>query len=345
MCIRVKELTDREAPDWDAFVGSIPEAKIYHLASWKKVISRVFGNDGHYLFAENRSNEICGVLPLVRLKSLIFGDYLVSMPYFNYGGAVANGDGVSEQLMHSAGKLANKLGVSHIEFRDVIPRKGDWPVKTNKVTMTLPLPDTADQLWKDLGSKRRAQIKRPLREDPEIVSGGMELVDDFYRVFSENMRDLGTPVYSKFFFKEIIKQFPEFCTLIAVYLKGIPVGAAFLISYRGTMEIPWASTIRSVNNLGVNMLMYWEALKYAIDTQNSVFDFGRCTIDSGTYRFKKQWGAEKQQLYWHYHLVEGHGLPQLNPENPKYRLAINAWQRLPLTIANVLGPFLVKNLP
>ena len=211
--------------------------------------------------------------------------------------------------------------------------------------MILPLPDTEGQLWKDIGSKRRAQVKRPLRENPRVVVGRSELIDDFYRVFAENMRDLGTPVYSKLFFGEIISRFPEHCTIIIVYLEGNPVGAAFLISYKGTMEIPWASTIKRVNHLAINMLMYWEALKHAINTNNDYFDFGRCTVGSGTFRFKKQWGAQTRQLYWHYYLTEQNELPELNPGNPKFQLAIRLWQVLPVYLTKLVGPGIAKNLP
>jgi hypothetical protein len=123
------------------------------------------------------------------------------------------------------------------------------------------------------------------------------------------------------------------------------VAAAFLIGYGGRLEIPWASTIRDVNHLSINMLLYWEVLKYAIQHQYRIFDFGRSSRDSGTYFFKRQWGAHPQPLYWHYWLRGDRKLPALNPQNPKYALAINIWKHLPLFIANRLGPSVVKYLP
>jgi len=329
----------------DQFVTSWEKSSVYHLTGWCSLVGKIFGNSYSYFFAESEQKEVIGVLPVVRLKSKLFGDYMVSMPYFNYGGAVAINDDVEAELINMAISAATDAGVQHIEFRDSKKRLAWGPVRTDKVVMVLPLPDDPDILWKQLGSKRRSQIKRPQREGVEVKHGGFDLLDDFYRVFAQNMRDLGTPVYSKHFFAEILHQFQDKTQLIIVYNKGQPVSGAFLIGFRGKLEIPWASTLRKANSIGVNMLMYWEVLKYAINNKFKTFDFGRSSIDSGTYRFKKQWGAEPVQLYWHYWLNEGQNLPALTPSNPKYKLAIKAWQKLPLFVANRIGPMIVKNLP
>ena len=170
-------------------------------------------------------------------------------------------------------------------------------------------------------------------------------MDDFYAVFSRNMRDLGTPVYGKQFFRNILDAFPAQCRLMIVHLNNRPVAAGFLIGHRSTLEIPWASTLRDVNHLGMNMLLYWAVLKFGVKQDYSQFDFGRSSRDSGTFRFKQQWGACPRQLYWHYWLNNNEELPALNPDNPKYALAINLWRRLPLSVTEWLGPSIVKNLP
>jgi FemAB-related protein (PEP-CTERM system-associated) len=159
------------------------------------------------------------------------------------------------------------------------------------------------------------------------------------------MRDLGTPVYAKSFFRHILDRFPHACCLIIIRHENRPVAAAFLMGHRGTLEIPWASTLRDVNHLSINMLLYWEVLKYAIDNNYRLFDFGRSSKDAGTYRFKQQWGAQPRQCYWHYWLKQGTNLPALNPGNPRYALAIKIWRQIPLFLTTWLGPLIVKNLP
>ncbi len=339
----IRELGEDSA-NWDAFVQANAAASIYHLARWRELIHDCFGHETVYLQALDANDTVVGVLPLVRLKSRLFGDYLISVPFFNYGGALAVTAKIEIALMQRAEQLAQQFGVSHIEFRDTVERE-PWPKRTDKVAMLLRLPRSVEQLDKQIGSKLRAQIKRAQREQPEILQGGAELLDDFYTVFARNMRDLGTPVYSKQFFQKILQTFPDESRLIVLRHNGKPVSTAFLLGFKQTVEIPWASTLREVNQFSMNMLLYWEVLLYAIACKADTFDFGRSSRDAGTHKFKKQWGAEEVPLYWHYWLKDGGELPRLNPDNPKYRLAINVWRRLPVVLTKLIGPSLVKNLP
>ena len=332
------------AEEWNRYVESNPAASLYHRAEWQALIKKTFGHSGYYFSARDNTGHITGVLPLIRLRSRLFGDFMVSMPYFNYGGAVADHPLIEQRLMEAAAQQGARLGVSHIEFRDDTPRR-ELPARTEKVNMILPLPDTPDELWQAFTPKLRAQIKRPQRENPQVLTGGVEHLDDFYAVFSRNMRDLGTPVYSRTFFLNILDAFPDTSRLVVVRLADRPVAAGFLIGHRDTLEIPWASTLSDVNRLSINMLLYWEVLSYAVKQGYRNFDFGRSSKASGTYRFKQQWGAEPRALYWHYWQASGGTLPSLNPDNPRYALAIKIWQRLPLTVTTALGPLIVKNLP
>jgi serine/alanine adding enzyme len=211
--------------------------------------------------------------------------------------------------------------------------------------MLLDLPGSADELWKQFGAKLRAQIRRPQKEGATCVAGGAELLPEFYAVFSENMRDLGTPVYPVRFFARILGFLPDATRLFVVRWNGAPVAAALVISHGDTLEIPWASSLRRANAIGVNMLLYWSVLEFACQSGHRVFDFGRCTVDSGPHRFKKQWGATPRQLYWHYWLRDGGELPRLNHSNPRYAAAIALWRRLPLAVANRIGPLLIGSLP
>ncbi len=331
------------AKAWDNYVNAHPAASNYHLLRWKSVVEKSFGHRCHYLIAYER-DQVVGVLPLVQLQSKLFGNFMVSQAFFNYGGALGDSVEVEKKLMESGAELARTLGCSHVEYRDDFAREG-LPARTDKVAMMLALPTEADHLWDSIGSKLRAQVRRPQKEQCETKIGGIELLDDYYHVFSINMRDLGTPVYSKQFFSNILELFPKQSRLVVVYHQGQAVGTAFLLGYRDTLEIPWASTLRKVNHLSVNMLLYWRVLEFAISKGYRWFDFGRSTADAGTYRFKQQWGAKPRQLYWHYWLADGGELPQINPNNPKYKLLIAVWQRLPVWFTKIIGPFVVRNLP
>lgn len=332
------------APGWDNFVQKNDNTSLYHLSKWRTLIEKSFGHQSFYLCANDRNNNIVGILPLIRLKSKLFGDFLVSVPFFNYGGAVADTVEIEDRLIDHVNQLAIELGVQHVEYRDDLARQ-NLPAKTDKVNMMLALPDDPNILWNKFSPKLRSQIRRPERENPEVCIGHLELLNDFYRVFSINMRDLGTPVYHKSFFKNILSIFPDNSHILIIKHNGKPVAAAFLLGYKNTLEIPWASTLRKVNHLSMNMLMYWEILKFAIKNNYKYFDFGRSSRDSGTYRFKQQWGAVERPMFWHYWLPTGTEMPALNPSNPKYALVIAIWRRLPVFVTKLIGPLIVKNLP
>jgi serine/alanine adding enzyme len=339
----VSRMTSDSIDDWDRFVDSQPMASVYHQSAIRDIVQSSFGHECFYLIAR-REGEVVGVLPLVRLHSMLFGNYLVSQPFFNYGGVLAVNDVVRRLLLEAAATIAHDLGCSHVEYRDREAISG-LPVRTDKVAMWLTLPETQDALWQQVGSKVRAQIKRGARFKLLAQSGGVELLDDFYAVFAVNMRDLGTPVYSKAFFREILCSRLQDARLVVVRHAGKPVSVAFLIGYRGRMEVPWASTLRTANRFDANMFLYWELLCLACQSGYRTFDFGRSTEGAATYRFKKQWGAKPVPLYWHYWLREGGEPPKISPDNPKYRLVIGLWQRMPVWLTRLLGPGIVKYLP
>jgi len=318
----------------------------YHLIGWKDVIEKSFGHKTYYILSEDREKKINGILPLVRLKSILFGDFMISLPYFNYGGICADNKEISDQLLKESIDIAKSENVEHIEFRETSLLDKGLSVKTTKVSMMFDLPPEAEELWNSLGSKLRSQIRRPIKEGMYSKIGGMEELDSFYEVFSINMRDLGTPVYPKVFFKNVLKAFPTTSRICTVYSKeGQPVASGFVIGFKEKLEIPWASSLRDYNRYSPNMLLYWCLLKFACENRYKVFDFGRCTRDQGTYKFKEQWGAKPVPLYWYYWMRNGGPLPNFSPENPKYGTAINIWKRLPVGLTRLIGPFIVKNLP
>lgn len=339
-------LTDADRQRWDAFVLASDHSYCYHQSGWKDVIEKTFGHRTFYLLSEDESKNINGILPLVQLKSSLFGNFLVSLPYFNYGGACVSNREALHSLLSDAEYLARETNAEHIELRHTEPLYPNLPVKTNKVTMRLSLPEDAQTLLKSFPAKLRSQIKRAKKEGMVAIINKMDALDHFYAVFSRNMRDLGTPVYSKSFFRNILEFFPESTWISTVYTKeGLPVASGFLVGFKEHFEIPWASSLRKYNALSPNMLLYWSVLEFACKARCRVFDFGRSTPEEGTYRFKAQWGAKPVQLYWHYWLKNGGALPELNPKNPKFQLAIRLWRTLPVPLTRVLGPMIVKNIP
>ncbi len=330
--------------NWDAFVEQHPDASVYHLSGWRAVIQKSFGHECPYLVAK-RSGQVVGVMPLVRMQSRLFGHFMVSMPYFNYGGSLSYEAATDQALTRQAIELATAAGCRHIEWREPAQRPG-LPARTDKANMWLDLPADADTLWQRLGSKLRAQIKKAQASGLTYETGGLGLLDEFYRVFSTNMRDLGTPVYGKNFFENILREAPGHPVLvIGRTAHGHAVSAALLLRHGSRMEVPWASTLRKANALNANMGLYWHMLSHACQASCSIFDFGRSTKDAATYRFKKQWGAQPVDSYWNYWLPDAVSLPKFSPDNPKYRAAITVWKTLPLFLTERIGPLVAKNIP
>ncbi|MBC7837934.1 MAG: FemAB family PEP-CTERM system-associated protein [Nitrospiraceae bacterium] len=330
---------------WDHFVLGHPQASGYHTLAWRGVISTVFGHRTFYLMAKDEGGTILGVLPMVLTKSPMFGCFLTSMAFLNYGGVLADRSDVRLALLAAAGDTARGVGAAHIELRQTEPIETDWPVRSRKVSMRLALPPDYETLFKAYPSKLRSQIRRAQKEGMDVRVGGEELLEDYYRVFARCMRDLGTPVYEKGFFRSIVETFSKEVRLCVVSLKGMPLASGLLYGFRSTLEIPWAASDKRFSRLAPNMLLYSAVLEFACREGFKEFDFGRSSADSGTYRFKQQWGAHPRQLHWYYWLSGGQSVPELNPDNPKFKAAISVWQHLPLPVANTIGPHIVKYLP
>ncbi len=337
-------IADRhQLQDWADFLNHQAHTP-YHQLAWPALIQKAFGHEHLVLIAHNTSNDIIGGLPLTLFSSKLFGRFAVSIPYINYGGPITAYKNISRALINHSKTLLDQFNLSHIEIRSI--QADLYPVYTaKKASMILKLPESNDTLEKDLGAKLRSQYKKAEEYSPELKIGKVELLDDFYQVFARNMRDLGTPVYPKKFFLAILNEPNINATVLVVRQKNKPLSAAFLIGNRNTLEIPWASTIAEANKQNMNMWMYRNILKFAIENQFEFFDFGRSTIDAGTYKFKKQWGALPRQHYWYYIMPEGQALPEINPNNPKYKIFIALWKLMPVWLTKVIGPILIKNIP
>ena len=329
---------------WQKFVAQQGDkASIYHLPAILGAIQTVFGHSSKILIACDQG-IIVGGLPLTLVRSRIFGQHAVSVPFFNYGGPLTAYSDVAEQLIEQSRTSLAADAVEQIEIRTTI--KGlPFPCSDKKVSMIRRLPAEDAELDTELGAKVRAQVNKALVHKPTVRFGGLELLEDFYRVFAINMRDLGTPVYSKAWFKLLIQTQGLNSILVVCYVNAKPVSVGFLLGYQGILEIPWASTLKSANGLNMNMWMYRQILAHAIAEGYGYFDFGRSTQDASTYKFKKQWGALPVAHYWYYQTPSGQLSGGNNPDNPKFKLLIAIWQKMPVWLTKLIGPPIVKNIP
>jgi serine/alanine adding enzyme len=330
---------------WDAYVESRGDATGYHSWRWRRVFADAFGHEPVYLLARE-GGVITGVLPLVQIKSLLFGRTLTSLPFLNYGGVKADAPEIGRALVLFAHDEAVARKCRHVELRHVDRQFSDLPCKTHKVAMHLALPATpAEGMWEALDRKVRNQIRKAEKSGLVVERGGEALVNDFYTVFARNMRDLGTPVYSRRLFEEVMRVFPDRAQLHVVRLDGAPIAAGLTYRTPQMVQLPWASSLRPFNALCPNVLLYWDAIQFAQQSGAAVFDMGRSTPNEGTFRFKAQWGATPVPLHWEYELVTPGELPDVSPANPKYQFAVALWQKLPLALTMRVGPMIVRAIP
>ena len=338
--------TEADSAAWEAYVSDHPDSSGYHAWAWRGVFERAFGHGSIYLIAHGADGlerrAIRGVLPLVQINSLIFGRTLTSLPFLNYGGVVSDSDTEASALVDAAAELAREKRCRHVELRHSARRFPQLPCKQHKVAMLLRL---HSRLWDALDRKVRNQIRKAQKSGLTSIHGGKELLGDFYAVFARNMRDLGTPVYARRFFDEVLSAFPGRAQLHVVRLSSRPIAAGLTYRTRTRVEVPWASSIRDHNALCPNHLLYWSILESAIAEGAAVFDFGRSTPNEGTFHFKRQWGAEPVPLFWEYCLVGQPELPDQSPKNPKFKIAVEMWRRCPLWLANLVGPYIVRSIP
>jgi len=328
---------------WSEYLTRHPEASLYHDPRWGEVMGSAYGNRPYYLTA-SRDGQTVGTLLLVAQRSLLFGSHLCSLPYFDVAGILADEDGAAQALVAEAAKVRDALRANWVELRQSRPLGESFPCRTDKVTLHLALPADPKTLWDDLDPKVRNQVRKAQREGLGTVQGGAELLDPFHAVYARNMRDLGSPPHSRRFFALILENFPSAARLFVVKAGDRPVAASFTLADRHAFRVPWAGNDWRVRQSCANMLLYWSMLEHAGQRGAPCFDFGRSTRDSGTHRFKTQWGAAEVPLYWHYLLPPGGAAPDLRPDSPKYRLATALWRRLPVSLVKILGPRVISKV-
>jgi FemAB-related protein (PEP-CTERM system-associated) len=341
---RDKELAQR-LPHFEEYVFRQGRVPLSHHPCWLTVLERGMRHIPYALEASD-GEHTCGFLPLAYVSSLLFGRFLVSLPYLNSNGVRADDEATARALVDEAVGLADALRVRHLELRH--EKALDHPALTGrhaaKVHMRLALPDFPGPLWESLSGKVRNQVRKGEKSGLEVVWGGLGRLAEFYAVFSRNMRDLGTPVYPRKFFASVLENFPADAELCVVRAGDVPVAGALLLHGRGITEVPSASSLRQYNHTCANMLMYWHLLERSVKRGQAIFDFGRSTLDGNTFRFKKQWGAAPEPATWQSYERTGR-IGDVRPDNPRYQRWIGMWQRLPVALTRLLGPVIVRGIP
>lgn len=342
VALEVRE--DLSASEWDAYVASRPDASAYHRAAWPQLIGRAFGHEVRML-AVRGDGAVTGVLPLVVMRSRLFGTHAISIPFLNAGGVLADDQPGAAALIQSATAIAKASRARYLELRHTRRQFPELGERRHRVAMTLALQDSVDSQWAALDRKVRNQVRKAEKSHLTSVTGGAELVPAFYEVFAHNMRDLGTPVFGRRLFDEVLQTLPESSRIVAVFRGEQPI-AAGVVHWRGAwMEVPWASALREFNTTSSNIFLYWQMIQLAIASGCRQFEFGRCAPGEGTFQFKKQWGAEPSPLVWEYWTPGRPVQFDLNPQSGKYGRAAAMWRRLPVPVATALGPRIVRGIP
>ena len=341
----VKRLDSKDqaaAARWDAFVQVCPQATFFHRAGWQRMVGEVFGHDTYFLYAE-KDGVIQGLLPLAHVNSWLFGNSLVGLPFAVYGGVAAVDESAATLLEAEAQNIARKLGVDHLELRNVVARHDDWPAQDLYVTFRRPIEPDEEANMLAIPRKQRAMVRKGIKNG--LVSHIDSSVDRFFALYADNVHRHGTPAMPKRYFKALMQEFGADCEVLTVTdAGGRPLSSVLSFYFRDEVLPYYAGDEESARDLAANDFKYWELLRRACARGLKVFDFGRSKQGTGSFSFKKNWGFVPMPLHYEYCLYKRDNIPQNNPSNGKYTLMIETWRRIPIGLANWLGPFIVRNL-
>jgi len=343
MTLSVQTLTPARIAAWDEFVTAHPDGTFFHLSAWAGVIKAAFGHRPYYVFTE-RAGAITGVLALVHLKSL-FGNSLIATPFCVYGGPLAADSESAAALSAHAIALMGSTGAQVLEFRDRDPQAPDaaWQTRSDLyVTFRKAISADHDANMKAIPRKQRAMVRKGIQNG--LTASVERSIDPLYGVYAESVRNLGTPVYSRRYFQLLLDAFPQSADIVTIREQETPVASVLNFYFRDEVLPYYGGGTRRARGVAANDFMYWSVMRHAADRGCRLFDFGRSKRGTGSYDFKRNWGFTPEPMHYRFHLGPGGKVPDLNPLNPKFRLFIAGWRRLPLPIANLLGPHIVRGI-
>ena len=338
------DICNANRPEFDDFVHRMPGAKLCHLFAWAQNVVRPLGHKTFHLVA-HENGVVWGILPLTLIRSRLFGNRMISQAFSNYGGPLAENETSLNALYEHAIELCEEYKCDSIEFRNIEPLSYDLYRRTDKVTLCLELcPDPAD-LWKQLRPQIRNRIRKAEKAGLKIKTGGLEMLADFYRIWTRRMHQLGIPCYPCKLFSSVLKTFPDDSRIFMIHLNGTPVGGLFVYSFNGLAQSRWGAVLTEYNDISPNYLLNWAVMQHYSAAGVKLFDFGRSTIGSGQHVFKKRWGAKEIPLAYQYWTRPGHDLSVAKPDNPKYAARVERWKKLPLWFTRLAGPYISCSLP
>jgi FemAB-related protein (PEP-CTERM system-associated) len=343
MEIKQLALTDTaNAARWDAFVLACPEATFFHRAAWQRILRDVFRHPTYFLYAE-QGGKIHGVLPLAHIKSRLFGNSLIALPFAVYGGVAASSPEAASALELAAQSLAGRLDVDHLEFRNTQPRHADWPTQDLYVTFRKEILPDVEANMLAIPRKQRAMVRKGINNG--LIATVDRKSDRFFKLFADNVHRHGTPALPKRYFETLLQVFGDDCEILTVTTpEGKPLSSVLSFYFRDEVLPYYAGDDETARNFAANDFKYWELMRRSCERGLKVFDYGRSKVGTGPYSFKKNWGFEPQALHYEYCLYKRDSIPQNNPNNAKYKLLIEAWRRMPISLANLIGPHIVRNL-
>jgi len=338
----IKTLDDSSIQQWDEFVENSTSSTFFHKAGWKEVIEKSFGHKTYFLYTEDQG-KITGILPLVHINSLLFGNSLSSCAFCVYGGILTDKEESYDELNKKACELAEQLGVDHLEMRNKTQLTPERPYKELYVTFRKELEDDEEKNMLAIPRKQRAVIRKGIKAG--LQSEIDQDVDRLYQAYSESVRNLGTPVFSKKYFSILKQVFKEQCEVVTIVDKnGLLIASVMNFYFKDEVLPYYGGGTEYARAVQGNDFMYWEVMRRAVAKGIKIFDYGRSKEGTGSYRFKKHWGFEPKPLFYEFYLVKSDSIPDINPLNPKYQIFIAAWKRLPLAVSQAVGPWLAKDL-
>jgi FemAB-related protein (PEP-CTERM system-associated) len=345
--IEIALATPADQEEWDSFILSHPHASPYHFFAWGAAITQAYGHKSYSLMAR-QEGRLVGVLPLVHLKLTFLVNEFIALPFCDVGNCLSVNSDVEKKMLEETQSLSKQLKIKNIQLRGKLLNESDYAsftqLESNKLRMLLCLPESSDTLFKAFKPKLRSQIRKAEKNGVFFRWAGQDGVDSFYSIFCNNMRELGSPVHSRKLFSAVMDQYGDKARIGLAEYEGKCISAGLILSTGDQTSIPWASSLRNFNHLAPNMLLYWNFLKFAADSGKKIFDFGRSTENEGTFRFKRQWGAEAFPLVW-YSSCPNALVQSVNAAHNKIsgrERAASLWRKLPLSVANTLGPQLRK---
>jgi FemAB-related protein (PEP-CTERM system-associated) len=338
----IRTLTPDARPHWDAFVTNHPDGTFFHKSGWQPVLEKSFGHATRYLYME-QDGAITGVLPLVHVKSLLFGSALISTAFCVYGGPLAVDAGVETALREAAVSEMERLRADRVEFRFRRPTGSTWLQAVGRyATFRRPIDPDPEKNLLAIPRKQRAVVRKSCSSG--LTAECDTKVERLHRVYGESVRNLGSPVFPKRYFRALLDQFGDQAEILTVLDGGRPVASVLSFFFRDEVLPYYGGGIRSARASGANDFMYWQVMNRAAERGCRVFDFGRSKVGTGAYDFKKNWGFAPEPLVYEFSLRAGDSLPDTSPTNPRLQRYIDAWKRLPLPVANFVGPRLIRGL-